>query len=120
MLGIDLGKNSRSVVGLDATGKVAVRRQMRRETVITYAATLPVCVVAIDACCGAYYMGRASAQKGHGVRLVAPEYVRPYIKAQKNEDRDAEMIAEAATRPTMRFVAKDRRATRHADAPSYP
>lgn len=104
VLGIDLGKNSCSVVGLDATGKVVVRRRMRRETVITYAASLPACAVAMEACCGAHHIGRALARQGHAVRLMSPEYVRPYVKAQKNDDRDAEGIAEAATRPTMRFV----------------
>jgi transposase len=77
VLGIDLGKNSCSLVGLDPTGKVVVRRRMRRETVITYAAALPSCVVAMEACCGAHHMGRALAQKGHTVRLMSPEYVRP-------------------------------------------
>lgn len=104
VLGVDLGKNSCSVVGLDATGKVVVRRRMRRETVIVFAAKLPPCVVAMEACCGAHHMGRALASQGHAIRLMSPEYVRPYVKAQKNDDRDAEAIAEAATRPTMRFV----------------
>ena len=72
VLGVDLGKNSCSVVGLDATGKVVVRRRMRRETVITYAATLPVCVIAMKACCGAHHMGRALARQGHAVRLFLP------------------------------------------------
>jgi transposase len=105
VLGIDLGKNSCSVVGLDAAGKVVVRRRMRRETVVSFAAGLPGCVVAIEACCGAHHMGRTLSAQGHEVRLMSPEYVRPYVKAQKNDDRDAEAIAEAATRPTMRFVA---------------
>lgn len=104
VLGVDLGKNSCSVVGLDESGKVVLRRRMRRETVLTYAAKLPACVVAMEACCGAHHMGRALAAQGHAVRLMSPEYVRPYVKAQKNDDRDAEAIAEAATRPTMRFV----------------
>jgi len=60
---------------------------------------------AMEACCGAHHMGRALAAQGHTVRLMSPEYVRPYVKAHKNDDRDAEAIAEAATRPTMRFVA---------------
>jgi len=89
VLGIDLGKNSCSVVGLDATGKVVVRRRMPRETVITYAATLPTCVVATEACCGAHHMGQALARQGHAVRLLSPEYVRPYVEAQKYDDRDA-------------------------------
>ncbi|HEY8070439.1 MAG TPA: IS110 family transposase [Methylocystis sp.] len=104
MLGIDLGKNSCSLVGLDATGKVVVRRRMRRETVIAFCLKLPTCTIAMEACCGAHHMGRALAAQGHVIRLMSPEYVRPYVKAQKNDDRDAEAIAEAATRPTMRFV----------------
>ena len=58
----------------------------------------------MEACCGAHHLGRLFAAQGHDVRLMSPEYVRPYVKAQKNDDRDAEGIAEAATRPTMRFV----------------
>lgn len=104
VLGIDLGKNSCSVVGLDAAGRVVVRRRMRRDSVIAFAAKLPACVAAMEACCGAHHMGRALAAQGHSIRLMSPEYVRPYVKAQKNDDRDAEAIAEAATRPTMRFV----------------
>ena len=105
VLGIDLGKTSCSLVGLDETGRVVLRRRMRRETVIACAAKLPACVAAMEACCGAHHMGRALAAQGHEVRLISPEYVRPYVKAQKNDDRDAAAIAEAATRPTMRFVA---------------
>lgn len=104
VLGVDLGKNSCSVVGLDGSGKVVVRRRMQRETVIAFSGKLSACVVAMEACCGAHHMGRALAAQGHVVRLMSPEYVRPYVKAQKNDDRDAEAIAEAATRPTMRFV----------------
>lgn len=80
VLGIDLGKNSCSVVGLDATGKVVVRRRMRRETVIAYAGALPPCIVAMEACCGAHHMGRALERQGHTIRLMSPEYVRPYVK----------------------------------------
>jgi transposase len=105
VLGIDLGKNSCSVVGLDATGRVVMRRRMRRESVVALAAKLPGCIVAMEACCGAHHLGRLLGAEGHEVRLMSPEYVRPYVKAQKNDDRDAEAIAEAATRPTMRFVA---------------
>ena len=104
ILGIDLGKNSCSVVGLDANGLVVVRRRMRREGVIAFAAKLAPCTMAMEACCGAHHMGRTLAALGHEVRLMSPEYVRPYVKAQKNDNRDAEAIAEAATRPTMRFV----------------
>lgn len=104
VLGIDLGKNVCSIVGLDASGKVVMRRRVRRETLIDFAGQLPACVVAMEACCGAHHLGRVFAVRGHDVRLMSPEYVRPYVKAQKNDERDAEAIAEAATRPTMRFV----------------
>jgi transposase len=104
VLGIDLGKNVCSVVGLDASGSVVLRRRVKRETLIGLAAKLPRCIVGMEACCGAHHIGRLFANQGHDVRLMSPEYVRPYVKAQKNDDRDAEGIAEAATRPTMRFV----------------
>ena len=104
VLGIDLGKNSCSVVGLDESGGVVVRRRMHRLSVIKFAGGLTPCVVAMEACCGAHHLGRLLQAQGHEVRLMSPEYVRPYVKAQKNDDRDAEAIAEAATRPTMRFV----------------
>ena len=103
VLGIDLGKNSCGAVGLDSTGQVVMRRRMRG-SVIKFASGLAPCVVAMEACCGAHHLGRMVRDHGHQVRLMSPEYVRPYVKAQKNDDRDAEAIAEAAMRPTMRFV----------------
>ena len=104
VLGIDLGKNVCSVVGLDPSGAVVLRRRVRRDTLIDLVAKLPSCIVGMEACCGAHHLGRLFAAQGHDIRLMSPEYVRPYVKAQKNDDRDAEGIAEAATRPTMRFV----------------
>jgi transposase len=104
VLGIDLGKNSCSVVGLDSTGYVVLRRRLQRGGVTKLTAGLPACAIAMEACCGAHHLGRLLEQQGHRVRLMSPEYVRPYVKAHKNDDRDAEAIAEAATRPTMRFV----------------
>jgi transposase len=105
ILGIDLGKNSCSVVGLDTTGQVVLRRRLRREGVVKLVEKLPACVIAMEACCGAHHLGRVVQNYGHEVRLMSPAYVRPYVKAQKNDERDAEAIAAAATRPTMRFVA---------------
>src|SRR5205807_5506924 len=102
---LDLGKNICSVVGLDDGGRVLLRRRLKRAAVVAFARQSPGCVVAMEACCGAHHLGRLLAAQGHEVRLMSPEYVRPYVKAQKNDDRDAEAIAEAATRPTMRFVA---------------
>lgn len=104
VLGIDLGKNSCSVVGLDGSGKVILRRRMQRKTIMVLASKLSPCVVAMEACCGAHHLGRILSAQGQTLRLMSPEYVRPYVKAQKNDERDAEAIAEAATRPTMRFV----------------
>jgi transposase len=105
VLGVDLGKNSCGMVGLDGSGKVILRRRMQRKTIVAVAAKLSPCTIAIEACCGAHHLGRVLAAQGHTIRLMSPECVRPYVKAQKNDDRDAEAIAEAATRPTMRFVA---------------
>jgi transposase len=104
ILGIDLGKDLCSVVGVDAAGAVVLRRRMRHRTLIRFASGLPSCVMAMEACCGAHHLGRILHGQGHEVRLMSPEYVRPDVKAQKNDDRDAEAIAEAASRPTMRFV----------------
>jgi transposase len=104
-IGIDLGKNSCSLAGLDEKGAVVLRRRVSRDRLVVFLSGQPTCVVAMEACCGAHHLGRAFAAQGHEVRLMSPEYVQPYVKAQKNDDRDAEAIAEAATRPTMRFVA---------------
>jgi transposase len=106
VLGVDLGKNSVSLAGLDAAGSVVVRKRTTRDGAIKFTARLPSCVVAMEACCGAHFMARIMARQGHTIRLMSPEYVKPYVKAQKTDDRDAEAIAEAATRPTMRFVTQ--------------
>src|SRR4051794_16210642 len=94
VLGIDLGKSSCSVVGLDRSGRVVLRRRMHRDSVAKLASGLPPCVMAMEACCGAHHLGRLLQDMGHQVRLMSPEYVRPYVKAQKNDDRDAEAIGE--------------------------
>ncbi|MDX6752611.1 IS110 family transposase, partial [Geminicoccaceae bacterium 1502E] len=104
LLAIDLGKAVNSVLGRDGKETVVLRRRMRQESILALTATLPPCVVAMEACCGAHHLGRLLEAQGHTVRLMPPEYVRPYVKAQKNDERDAEGIAEAASRPGMRFV----------------
>jgi transposase len=93
------------LAGLDARGAVVLRRRMCREALVEFTAKLPSCVIGIEACCGAHFLGRLFEAQGHTVRLMSPEYVAPYVKAQKTDNRDAEAIAEAATRPTMRLVA---------------
>jgi len=104
VLGIDLGKNSCSLASPGGSGAVVKLHRMRPETIAAFTAKLPPCVIGMEACCGAHHLGRHLAAQGHEVRLMLPAYVRPYVKAQKNDDRDAVVIAEAATRPTMRFV----------------
>ena len=94
VLGIDLGKNSCSLAGLDASGRVILRRRMRRSSVESFVNGLGRCIVAMEACCGAHHLGRVFAAQGHETRLMSPEYVRPYVKAQKNDELDAEAIAE--------------------------
>ena len=101
---IDFGKNVCSLVGLDEAGAVVLRRRLRHDSVAEFIGKLPACIVAMEACCGAHHLGRVLGGVGHAIRLMSPEYVRPYVKANKNDDHDAEAIAEAATRPTMRFV----------------
>src|ERR1700730_44099 len=78
VLGIDLGKNICSIVGLDASGAVILRRRAKRETLIGLAAKLSPCIVAMEACCGAHHLGRIFAAHRHHVRLMSPEYARPY------------------------------------------
>jgi hypothetical protein len=78
IVGIDLGKNSCSLAGLDASGRVVLRRRMRRSALGSFVTSLRRCVVAMEACCGAHHLGRVFAAQGHEVRLMSPEYVRPY------------------------------------------
>ncbi len=84
VLGIDLGKNNCSVVGLDAAGRVVLRRRVARDGLAGLLRKLPFCMVAMEACCRAHHVGLAAAAHGHRVRLMPPEYVKPYVKAQKN------------------------------------
>jgi len=81
ILGIDRGKNVCSLVGLDACGAVILRRRLRRASVVEFVLSLPRCTVAMEACCGAHHLGRVFEASGLEVRLMSPEYVRPYVKA---------------------------------------
>jgi len=100
-----LAKNIFQAHGGDAAGAVIFRRKLRRDQVLAFFAAQPPCVVAMEACPGAHYWGREIGKLGHTVRLIAPAYVKPFVKRQKNDAADAEAICEAAQRPTMRFVA---------------
>jgi len=101
----NLAKNIFQAHGGDAAGAVIFRRKLRRDQVLAFFAAQPPCVVAMEACPGAHYWGREISKLGHTVRLIAPAYVKPFVKRQKNDAADAEAICEAAQRPTMRFVA---------------
>ena len=104
-VGIDLAKNVFCLHGCDANGKPVLRKQLSRRQLLSFVANLPRCLVAMEACAGAYYWAREIEKLGHQVRLIAPKFVRPYVKANKNDASDAEAICEAASRPSMRFVA---------------
>ena len=103
-IGIDLSKSTFHVVGLDERGTVVLRKKLSRKQLLVYTSNLPLSLVGMEACGGAHYLGRALAEQGHQVRLMPAQYVKPYVKTNKNDYLDAEAIAEAVQRPTMRFV----------------
>lgn len=105
IIGLDLAKTIFQVHGADASGAVVLRKQLRRNKLLEFFATQSPCLVAMEACGGAHYWAREISQLGHNVRLIAPQYVKPFVKRQKNDAADAEAICEAVQRPTMRFVA---------------
>jgi transposase len=105
VIGIDIGKNSFHVVGLDAKGAIVLRQKWTRSQVETRFANIPPCLIGMEACVGAHHLSRRLNLLGHDARLMPAKYVRPYSKGQKNDFRDAEAIAEAVQRPTMKFVA---------------
>jgi transposase len=104
-IGLDLATSVFQVHGVDAQGKVVVTKRLRRDTVLAFFATLAPCVVGMEACAGSHFWAREITRLGHTVRLMAPQYVKAYVKRQKNDRADAEAICEAVQRPSMRFVA---------------
>lgn len=102
--GVDLGKNVFHVVGLDADGAVIQRAKFRRETLLAFFEQAPTAIVGMEACSGSQWLARKLDAMGHRVRIVPAQFVKPYVKSQKNDTIDAEAIAEAVTRPTMRFT----------------
>ena len=105
VIGIDIGKNSFHVVGLDGRGAIVLRQKWSRGQVGARLANTPPCLIGMEACVGAHHLSRKLKALGHDARLMPAQYVRPYSKGQKNDFRDAEAIAEAVQRPTMKFVA---------------
>lgn len=104
VLGIDLAKNVFQLHGTDARGKKVFGTRLSRPKLIEYMSNLSPCLVGIEACGGSHYWARVFKEQGHTVKMMAPQFVKPYVKSNKNDIRDAEAIAEAVTRPTMRFV----------------
>jgi transposase len=105
IIGLDLAKNVFQVHGADASGAILFRKKLRRYQVLKFFDAQPACRVAMEACASSHYWAREITKLGHDVRLIAPSYVKPFVKRQKNDAADAEAICEAAQRPTMRFVA---------------
>ena len=104
-VGVDLAKQVFQVHGVDCQDKAVLRKRLKRDQVLKFFATLPRCLVGMEACGGSHHWARELQKLGHDVKLVAPQFVKPYVKGNKNDANDAEAICEATGRPTMRFVA---------------
>ena len=103
-IGLDIAKTTFHFIAVTKTGHFVKKKQLKRKQVLPYMAQLEPCLIAMEACGGANYWARKLIALGHQVKLIAPQYVKPYVKGNKNDYNDAEAIAEAAQRPTMRFV----------------
>lgn len=105
LLGIDIAKNIFQLHGADHRGKVVLRKKVTRTNLLSFIAQLPQCVIAMEACGGSNYWARQFEKLGHEVKLISPQFVKAYVKSNKNDMNDAEAICEAASRPSMRFVS---------------
>lgn len=103
-IGLDLAKNVFQLHGVDAEGRTVLQKRLRRNSVLAIFEALPACLVGIEACASAHHWARALSRMGHQVRLMPPQFVKPYVKTNKNDAADAQAICEAVGRPTMRFV----------------
>jgi transposase len=104
-IGIDLAKDKFQLHAVNSDGKVIVKKQMSRNKVLEFFANTPPCLVGMEACGGSHYWAREISRHGHTVKLMAPQFVKPYVKSNKNDVADAEAICETVTRPNMRFVS---------------
>jgi transposase len=102
--GIDIGKTVFHLIGLSKEGQIVIKKRFTRKQLITHMANMPACLIGMEACPGAHFLARVLRAQGHEVKLMPAEYVRPFVKSNKNDYVDAEAIAEAVQRPTMRFV----------------
>jgi len=105
IVGLDIAKTSFHAHGATGDGSKVFSKALARGRVLEEFSRIEPCIIALEACAGAHHWSRELSRLGHDVRLIAPQYVKPYVKRQKNDANDAEAIAEAASRPTMRFVA---------------
>lgn len=103
-IGIDLSKTTFHLIGLSPRGQIVLRKKLSRKQLLTFTATRTPLLIGMEACAGAHYLARAFRDQGHDSRLMPAQYVKPYVKTNKNDYLDAEAIAEAVQRPTMRFV----------------
>src|SRR6202050_5675157 len=103
-VGIDLGKTTFHLVALGAAGKVLVKKKFTQKLLLAYTANLQTSLIGLEACSGAHFLGRALLKQGHDARLIAAQFVKPFVKSNKNDFLDAEAIAEAVDRQNMRFV----------------
>jgi len=103
-IGIDLGKNTFHLVALDERSKVVIRQKFTRKQLLAFTANLPNSLIGVEACSGAHFIGAALREQGHDVRLIPAQFVKPFLKSNKNDFLDAEAIAEAVARKNMRFV----------------
>jgi len=104
-IGLDIAKAVFQVHGIDARGQTTLRKRLRRAQLVSFFANLPACLVGIEACGSAHHWARELCKLGHEVQLMSPQFVKPYVKTNKNDARDAEAICESVRRPNMRFVA---------------
>jgi transposase len=104
-IGLNIAKSYFQVHGVDAHGKTTLHRQLRRAQVLEFFANLPACLIGIEACGSAHHWARKLGELGHRVQLMPAQFVKAYVKTNKNDARDAEAICEAVARPNMRFVA---------------
>lgn len=104
-LGIDIGKRVFHLVGMDEKGNIILKKKLTRTKLLPFVANLNPCLIGIEACSGSHYWGRQFSVYGHEVKLISPQFVKPYVKGNKNDFNDSEAICEAVSRPTMRFVS---------------
>ncbi len=113
VVGIDLAKSVFQIHGIDEQGCIVVKKAIRRAKLLTFFSNLPRCLIGMEACSSAHYWARLLQKQGHTVKLMAPQYVKPYVKTNKNDANDAEAICEAVTRPSMLLLHLKVKTSRH-------